>query len=272
MQDTGKFRTNTKDQFFTKETVATECVNTVLEMYSQTRDYYWVEPSVGSGAFYKAVPVEYSKIGIDIDPHFTPSVQCDFLQWAPSSRRKIILFGNPPFGRQSSLAKAFISHGSAFADLIAFILPKSFTKPSMFKAFPLKFHLTYEKELAKNSFEVDGNSYDVPCVFQIWEKRETDRPVPLKIEARGFNYVKSNQPHDIVFRRVGANAGKCNQPGDFSEQSHYFIKFDEHYTQYTQSIRATINSHTFPSNTVGPRSLSKPEVNQVINKVLAEIS
>ena len=31
-----------------------------------------------------------------------------------------------------------------------------------------------------------------------------------------------------------------------------------------------INKHTFPSNTVGPRSLSKGEANEVLNQVLEE--
>jgi hypothetical protein len=31
-----------------------------------------------------------------------------------------------------------------------------------------------------------------------------------------------------------------------------------------------INKHTFPSNTVGPRSLSKSEVNVVLNQIIAE--
>jgi hypothetical protein len=33
-------------------------------------------------------------------------------------------------------------------------------------------------------------------------------------------------------------------------------------------IMSKINSHTFPSNTVGPRSLTKCEINVVLNDVI----
>ena len=86
-----------------------------------------------------------------------------------------------------------------------------------------------------------------------------------KINPIGFQYV-TNELYDIAFRRVGANAGQCN---DFEEkkcsiQSHYFIKFEK----YNKNIIKKINSHIFPSNTVGPRSLSKGEVNKVLNEIV----
>ena len=57
-----------------------------------------------------------------------------------------------------------------FCNSISFILPKSFKKDSLKKSFPLNFHLIYEGDLPDKSFLVDGVEYDVPCVFQIWEK------------------------------------------------------------------------------------------------------
>jgi hypothetical protein len=37
------------------------------------------------------------------------------------------------------------------------------------------------------------------------------------------------------------------------------------------AIIEKVNQHTFPSNTVGPRSLSKSEANEVLNEVLKEL-
>ena len=48
--------------------------------------------------------------------------------------RKIHVIGNPPFGRQSSLAIKFIKKSCSFSDTISFILPKSFKKDSMKKS------------------------------------------------------------------------------------------------------------------------------------------
>jgi hypothetical protein len=71
-----------------------------------------------------------------------------------------------------------------------------------------------------------------------------------------------------VFRRVGVNAGKCQEPGgNPSPQSHYFIKFD---SPILNTVTTKLNEHEFPSNTVGPRSISKSEANAVINRVLEE--
>jgi hypothetical protein len=184
---------------------------------------------------------------------------------------EIIVFGNPPFGRQSSLAKAFISKSCEYATVIAFILPKSFTKPSMVRAFDRSFHLLQSTELEKNSFVVNGSPYDVPCVFQIWQKKETERLLEEKIEPRGFGYVKSSEPYHVAFRRVGGLAGKCYKHDGtaFSIQSHYFLTFYE-AIEHLDAIVERINQHTFPSNTVGPRSLSKSEANQVINAIMEQ--
>ncbi len=52
---------------------------------------------------------------------------------------KIHIIGNPPFGRQSSLAIKFIKKCCEFSNSISFILPKSFKKESMRKSFHNEF-------------------------------------------------------------------------------------------------------------------------------------
>lgn len=273
-QDTGKFRTNMKDQFYTKESVAKSCIKQIITLLPYTNNYLWVEPSAGNGAFLHNIPPTYEKIGIDLEPKANEIIKQDYLKWYPPKNKDIIIFGNPPFGRQSSLAKSFISKSCEFANVIAFILPKSFTKASMIKAFDLKFHLIHSNELEKNSFILNGSKYDVPCVFQIWEKRNIDRIVEEKIEPVGFKYVKSDKKYDVVFRRVGGLAGKCykNDGTKYSIQSHYFIKFDDKALPFVENIIEKINKHIFPSNTLGPRSLSKPEANIVINEIIRSVS
>lgn len=273
-QDTGKYRQNTKDQYFTREHIAKKCVGYIYGMYNNLDTYEWIEPSAGNGVFLRALPESVSKIGIDIDPKGDNILQGDYLKWKPSTDvKKRIVFGNPPFGRQSSLAKAFIKHSAKYADIIAFILPKSFVKPSMFNAFPLQFHCMFNIDVDNNAFEVNGQLYNVPCVFQIWEKKESNRVVEAPTKEIGFNYVKYGTQCDIVCKRVGGLAGKCygwrpTAAVDFHKEYHYFIKLDEKYLQYTGDIIDKINLHIFPSNTVGPRSLSKSEINIVVNQIL----
>jgi hypothetical protein len=265
VQDTGKHR-NTKDQFYTKDIVAKTYIDKIVETIINPYDYLWIEPSAGNGAFLNNI--NFSKIGIDIDPKSANIQKEDFLSWShPKTDKDIIVFGNPPFGRQSSLAKSFITKSCKFAKVIAFILPRSFTKPSMYNVFDLSFHLVYSVELEKDSFLLNDKSYNTQCVFQIWEKKETPRKVDEKIQPNGFKYVKQNEAHDIAFRRVGGNAGKCYKSGqERSVQSHYFIKLDNLVD--LDNIIKKINSHVFPSNTVGPRSLSKCEINSVLNNII----
>jgi len=283
-QDTGKHRTNTHDQFYTSDAVAKQCVQWILTADdARYDDCLWVEPSAGTGAFLHQLPPEFTKIGLDIDPKSADIIQQDYLIWNPETavpkKKGIIVFGNPPFGRQSSLAKAFITKSCSFANIIAFILPKSFTKPSMYNAFHPRFHLVFSKELDKNAFIINGGAaYDVPCVFQIWEKRATERPKDEKVAPIGFEYIaaaaatSTPSPTTFALRRVGGLAGKCyTDTATRSAQSHYFIRLNDTVSPAHHAvIIEKINKHTFPSNTVGPRSLSKSEVNVVLNQIIAE--
>lgn len=274
-QDTGKFRQNTKDQFYTKPSIARECINSILSNYPEALQCIWVEPSAGNGAFLSALPSTISRVAIDLDPRVPGIIKADFLTWIPASHEPRVFFGNPPFGSQGSLAKSFIKHAAQnTAKVIAFILPRSFMKPSMTSAFPLNFHLIHQRELPKDSFEVNGEAYDVPCIFQIWINRDVNRVLDEKREPVGFKYVKATDTYHMTFRRVGVNAGKCylkDVGKEKSPQSHYFLAFDEKYAANLSHIKDAINNHTFPSNTVGPRSLSKGEANKVINDILSLI-
>ncbi len=222
----------------------------------------WIEPSAGTGVFLDLVP---EAAGYDIDPKHPRVERANFLETAVP--QGAVVYGNPPFGRQASLAKAFIAHAATAASVIAFILPRSFMKPSMQKTFPAEFHLVAMTELGSNSFLVNNEPYDVPCVFQVWKRMTVPRPIEDSPEPEGFAFVKSGEPHDMVFRRVGGNAGRCSAPGDHSPQTHYYIKFvdpavADHVIQESQV-------HIFPSNTTGPRSLSKAEATRFLNSAIA---
>jgi len=255
MQDTGKFRSNDKDKFYTKPSVAVTCVAELKKHAVGT----WIEPSAGSGAFVDAVGRHV--IAMDIEPGRDGITKQDFLTWT-SPHTHCTVFGNPPFGRQATLARKFIKHAATFADVIGFILPRSFMKPSMQKAFPLEFHLVHESPIEKDAFLVNDVAYNVPCVFQIWKRMETDRVIPIEAETE-WTYVKKTEPYDIAIRRVGVYAGKCVLPNDaLSVQSHYFIKLPDNADVPT--IVDYICKNEFPSNTTGPRSLSKGEVNAAL--------
>jgi predicted RNA methylase len=265
-------RRNTIDKFYTKPKIADYCINVIQQTLniSKTHDLI-IEPSAGNGVFISAITQICNHYKFyDIQPEHDDIIKQDFLELnnIPQTFSKIHIIGNPPFGRQSSIAIKFIKKSCQFCDSLSFILPKSFRKESLQRHFPLQFHLVHEEDLPKNSFLVDGNEYNVETILQIWIKQDIDRQGIVKIRPNSFQFVKKTENHDISFRRVGVYAGKIDtETKDKSIQSHYFIKFLDNTDLDT--IIKKLQTITYPTNhTVGPKSISKRELILEFNKVL----
>lgn len=169
---------------------------------------------------------------------------------------------------QSSLAIKFIKKSCEFCDTLSFILPKSFKKDSMQKYFQQNFHLTYQEDLPEKSFLINKIEYNVPCIFQIWEKKNELRELPKKLNPKNFIFVKKNNHPDISFRRVGINAGSINKEiKNKNEQSHYFIKFLNNKS-IDDNINELNNIIFNFDNTVGPKSIGKQELIKEFNKFI----
>ncbi len=272
MQNKGLKR-NTIDKYYT----STKCVETCIELIKKNinidNDDLCIEPSAGNGAFIKYIKtLSNHNLFYDIKPEHPEIKKLDYTKFyykiIKNKYKNIHIIGNPPFGRQSSLAIKFIKKSCEFCNTLSFILPKSFKKNSLQKHFPLNFHLILQQDLEKNSFKLNDDDYDVPCVFQIWIKKEFNREVPIKLTPNKFRFVKKNNEHDISFRRVGVNAGKIDtNTTDKSEQSHYFIKFNVPLTDEIYFNISNIN-YSCKDNTVGPRSISKQELIKEFNLII----
>jgi hypothetical protein len=262
-----------KDKYYTKSSIVSLCLQKYQQIVPISENDLIIEPSAGSGVFYdEIVKFPSHTIAYDLYPEKNPNILVqDYLTLTPPNRvglNKIHVIGNPPFGRQSSLAKKFIKKSVEFCDFIGFILPKSFKKKSFQSTFPLKFHLLETIDLPENSFEVDNESYDVPCVFQIWEKREENREQNKKVLPKGYQFVKKSEHPDLSFRRVGIYAGTISiEIENKSEQSHYFLKLDDSVDQdvFLDRYKNEIRFET--DNTVGPRSISKNELIPKLNLI-----
>ena len=265
------------DKFYTNPAVARKCLKHISEHIpiNFVEDLI-IEPSAGNGSFIPEIMKHcQNTMFYDIEPEYSLIVKADYLlinaEMLPNILGKIHVIGNPPFGRQSSLAIQFIKKSALIADSISFILPKSFKKDSMQKHFPVNFHLEFQVDIEENSFLQDGLSIDVPCVFQIWQKREEERQVIAKLEANPniFQFVKQDEDPDISFRRVGVNAGTIDDKelDKKSFQSHYFIKFGPAINKkiFIEKMRQIEYTH---DNTVGPKSIGKQEIIREINKLI----
>lgn len=172
------------DKFYTSPAYAKQCINTLAETcgaYTQWR--LVVEPSAGNGSFYDQIPCT-TKVGLDIAPDTNqPGVLCqDFFDFAPGSRHggscaggRVLVIGNPPFGRVSSTAIKFFNHAAAWAHVIAFIVPRTFRKVSLQNRLHPSFHLIHDEDTPTNPCCFTPKMM-AKCCFQIWEKRDAVRP------------------------------------------------------------------------------------------------
>jgi len=265
---------NTIDKYYTKPSVVKQCIELVKTHITITNKDLIIEPSAGNGSFIENIKeLSTNYVFYDIEPEHEEINKQDFLNFdykkLKEKYKNIHIIGNPPFGRQASLAIKFIKRCCLFSNSISFILPKSFKKDSMKKSFEKHFHLIYEMDLLENSFLVNSVETNVPCVFQIWKykkeiRNEIEKEMPLN-----FKFVGKKDKPDISFRRVGVNAGTImKEINNKSSQSHYFIKFLNNKTIDENIDKLKFIKFNF-NNTVGPKSISKPELINEFNKLLS---
>ena len=269
---------NTTDKFYTSKKCVDLCMEFISKYIEIKPTSLIIEPSAGNGSFIEPIKLlDTTSVFYDLEPEHPEIIQKDYLTinqkeylsyYNKEDYETIHIIGNPPFGRQSSTAIKFIKKSCEFCDTLSFILPKSFKKDSLQKHFPLNFHLIYQVDLPANSFIVNGEEHDVPCVFQIWIKNETERTTSVKLLPLGFVFVTKENKPDISFRRVGVNAGVIDTIiENKSTQSHYFIKFTNSKTAAENIIALKFINYDF-NNTVGPKSISKQELIKEFIKVL----
>ena len=253
---------NTLDQYYTNPAYAGFLCDKVKEIFGEEAAY--VEPSAGEGAFSSCF---LNVTSYDIDPKFEECIEADFLAQPLEAFVGVKAFvGNPPFGKNASLAIKFFNRCAEALGLeggICFILPRTFQKVFFAHKLNPHMHLIHEEECPKGSFILHGEAWDVPCVFQVWIKRkETRSPVVLG-ENRLF-VLGNSKDYDIAVRRAGGSAGKVLSEDDsLSEASTYFLK------ALTSDLKIRI-IEAYPllkaeaSKTAGVRSLSLKELQWVL--------
>ncbi len=212
------------DQFYTAPRVAAACVGWLHDFLgSDGTRMQWIEPSAGAGAFLDCLPSD--AIALDIAPRCGGTARADFLDWRPDCAGNCVVVGNPPFGKNASLAVRFFNHAASFAHVIAFIVPRTFQKESLLNRLDPWMQMRAEHDLPQHAFTLAGEPYHVPTVFQIWERADERRSSgPRNLTHPDFAFVPAASA-DFAFQRVGAKAGLVSREGlHKSSQSHYFIK------------------------------------------------
>lgn len=269
---TGLYR-DISDKFYTRPDIVNICIKYIKTYINIDDNDLCIEPSAGNGSFIDEIKkISKNNIFYDIEPYHSDIIKQDYLTLDTNKLQiknsKIHIIGNPPFGRQSSIAIKFIKKSCKFCDSVSFILPRSFKKDSLKKHFPLNFHLIFECDIPDNSFTINNNIHNVKCIFQIWTKKNYKRERLIKYEPKHFKFVNKNDNHDISFRRVGIYSGKVDKnTEDKSTQSHYFIKFNEKII-LDEDLISKLNNISFncKNDTCGPKSISKQELIKEYNE------
>jgi len=260
---------DTSDAFYTTRETALECIKLLKTVVKISDFNYVVEPGCGQGSFSDYFYERKDPlIALDMNPQKDYMIEADFFDYEFKDVTNALSIGNPPFGRQSSLVKRFIKRCCEFSNVIAFILPNSFKKESLQKTFPLDFHLILQHNIPENSFIINGESHNVPCVFQVWKRMNKRRKEDIKHIPNGYTFVKKDEDPHFSIRRVGVKAGAISRDiEDKSEQSHYFIILDD--VSNMDEFEEMFKQLEFPDdNVVGPRSISKNELVYLTNNTM----
>ncbi|HOT89114.1 MAG TPA: hypothetical protein PLC59_06495 [Bacteroidales bacterium] len=259
------------DQFYTCPAIAKKCVD-VLNSVVDTNNYIFIEPSAGSGSFYNLMPAD-RRYGMDLEPKCEGIAQMDFFKYIYKGTRRVIVLGNPPFGKNSSMAMRFFNHAASMpeVDYIAFIIPKTFRKNSLQNKLSMNFSIIHDIDLPDNSFLKGGVPYKVPSCFQVWKRNLYPRqPKIVDLTNDWFEFVARNNSPDLAVRRVGRRAGICTDNIQSCKlHSWHFLKLKAGVSKkkFMQHINKLYSEKKFlivASQSAGARSISFGELVEIL--------
>ena len=206
------------DKYYTNKNTVEKCLSRLL---TQVESYdYIIEPSAGNGAFLKKIK-HNNKIGIDIQPEDRIIIKYDWLKFKIDSQyKKVLIIGNPPFGKNHSLSDAFLKHAFSFSNVctVAFVLPNTYNKYNRQKIIPVNWRIKHILDLGKNCFTFNGETRHSPCSFFILDKSKgKDLKVnPKKIKTDDFIFselpnsdffIFGAAPHKVIKKPLANNRG-----------------------------------------------------------------
>lgn len=272
----GNKRVTGKEQYYTPAKIAHELVvdvlNHVIE-YSGTfmlevEEPVWIEPAGGTGAFLEVVKnFGYETWSCDIEPKHPKVELGNFLEQdlTKFKDRRVIVYGNPPFGRNNSLSIKFFNHAAEVAEYIAFIVPRSWRKWSVQDRLDMRFSLIFDKDLDMHYVTDSGEELagtGLRTCFQIWKKSGILRK-PVEIEDRGFITKCSPEEADAsitVFGR-GCGAVKTDFPR-VPNTTQMFVKADDYVIKALSKLKLS----EYYNRTAYIEALSIKEIMHALNE------
>ena len=294
------------DEYYTSKKTVDVCISKLEEYYQLNYFDTIIEPSAGDGSFIDKIEESInefeesvSRIYLDINPRHDLIDQQNYMnfKFETEKNKHTLVIGNPPFGTNGKLAKQFIDKSSDFADIIAFILPISYSKNSKQKTIPKNYHLLDELMLQNEVFMKSGQqTHTVNCVFQIWEKRKKERPKENKTKPK-YNYsitnlkagltfnnicdsydLKKNNKNYIFVRRAGSGAGTHKKKKeifnkDGSSKDGFTLIYGNDIRKYRKLLIDKVDAYDWTdvtSKCTGQKSINQQEFLDALNEILDE--
>lgn len=254
------------DKFYTKKEISKKVINTLKEKIDINKYDIILEPSAGNGSFSNILMEEYSNvIALDILPENDKIIKMDYFKYNPENKTYLVI-GNPPFGRVSSLAYLFMKKSCEFADVICFILPRTFKRVSFLNKIDLNYHLIYQEDIPQKSFIPE--SMMAKCCFQIWERRKEKREkIILKETTEDFKILKIKDRFnaDFAVRAYGGNCGTISyEIKNLAPKSWHFIKAEKDVDYIIKKIKKI--DFSFSKDTARQDSVGAKEFVHYYNK------
>lgn len=271
----GNTRVTGKEQYYTEPDLAQNLtfkaiVNGAGLGELQVFDALWIEPAGGAGAFVEAAKLAGLRtLSWDIEPKHADVIKGDFLEQDLSKLDEdlVIIYGNPPFGRNNSLCVRFFNYSAKFENvkLIAFLVPRSWRKWSVQDKLDPNFTLIYDMDVDANYVDDSGaeiRGIGIRTCFQIW-KRSTYRRESEKVEDRGYVLKVSPEEADISITVFGRGCGTVKR--DFERvpnSTQMFLKADEYVIKALEKI----DFSEFYNKTAYIEALSLREIQYCLNR------
>lgn len=289
-----KQKSKLKDQYYTDPEVAKDLIDYFDRKVGFNRFKIIVEPSAGNGSFFNNILRSRDRkvIGLDLHPKSSNIKRRNFLTWDMKELGRaeyddVLCIGNPPFGRQGSLAKKFLNKCSDFSNHIAFILPVSFKSDAFKKLLPKGFRQEWVITLDDDIFvDPKGYIFEQPLKTMFVYYRYSDKKSvhKRKIKSNGlWTFQRKSTPQDRAkahFRliRVSGTPGRAVARNDsrFKLQgktfNDFYIKLNPEISKYYKDIVADINAYQRAgkwkfNNTTTFKSIDKQQASKVLNKI-----
>lgn len=266
----GNTRVTGKEQFYTPPALASQLVEIAVRSIPEFSQRKFLEPAGGTGSFIAALEqagVESIK-SVDLYPKHPKVEKANFLEFE-SEDRNLVTISNPPFGRNNALAIPFFNHAANFSEYICFLVPRSWRKWSVENRLNTNFHKVLDEDVFVSYQDSAGEpvkeANDLRTCFQIWQRRETSRPLVV-VPDNGLIQKASPEDAQLAIRVFGYGCGKVLK--DFPPQRNTTLMFLRTKDASVQSLLPKLDYQRFSKNTAYTEALALPEINFLLNEAV----